>query len=70
MPLETTYEGMWVQGVGGDYTAIFPPNLLPAGTTQNAIGEAKDMFKMAHDKCPDSIVLAGGYRYVDLPSHH
>ena len=62
--LGDTYNGMWVQGVGEAYTATFPPNLLPAGTTQDAIDEAKNLFTRAHDKCPDSVVLAGGYRYV------
>lgn len=62
--LEDTYEEMWVQGVGGAYTAGFPANLLPGGTTQGAIDEAKGLFTMAHDKCPDSVILAGGYRWV------
>ena len=53
---------MWVQGVGGAYKAEIPPNLLPAGTTQESIDEAKTLFTMAHDKCPDSTVVAGGYR--------
>lgn len=59
---------MWVQGVGGDYTASWTPNFLPVGTTQEAIDEAKSLFTMAHDKCPDSVVLAGGYRYVNTSS--
>lgn len=53
---------IWVQGVGGPYEAAIAPNLLPAGTTQEAIDEAKRMFEMANTKCPDASVVAGGYR--------
>ena len=55
---------MWVQGVGDPYKADILPNLLPAGTTQGAIDTAKDLFIMAYEKCPDAVVVAGGYRYV------
>ena len=55
---------MWVQGVGGEYKAEFAPNFYPLGTTNESIAEAKRMYTMAHEKCPGSIILAGGYRYV------
>ncbi|TLS27209.1 hypothetical protein PpBr36_04908 [Pyricularia pennisetigena] len=52
---------IWVQGVGDPYDAAIAPNLLPAGTTQGAIDEAKRMFNLANTKCPNAAVVAGGY---------
>ncbi|MBE3041769.1 cutinase family protein [Candidatus Bathyarchaeota archaeon] len=63
--LDDTYEDMWVQGVGGPYTGSTAANFLPLGTNQESIDEAKRLFTMAHDKCPDSVVLAGGYRCAE-----
>lgn len=66
--LDDMYDGMWVQGVGGPYAAKTLDNLLPLGTTQEAIDEAKRLFSVAHDKCSDSVVLTGGYRCVEQVS--
>jgi len=49
------------QGVGGAYSAGLPENALPAGTTPGAISEATKMFTMADTKCPNTIIVAGGY---------
>lgn len=63
--LEAAYPGdIWIQGVGGKYTAGLTPNLLPKGTNQASIDEAKGLFTMANTKCPDSTVVTGGYRFV------
>ncbi|KAK3297170.1 cutinase-domain-containing protein [Chaetomium fimeti] len=59
--LTRTYSDMWVQGVGGPYDAGLGDNALPAGTSKAAIDEAKKMFTMANEKCPDAAVVAGGY---------
>lgn len=59
--LARTYQDMWVQGVGGPYDATLGDNALPAGTSKAAIDEAVKMFTMAHDKCPNAAVVAGGY---------
>ncbi|KAH6843326.1 carbohydrate esterase family 5 protein [Chaetomium sp. MPI-CAGE-AT-0009] len=52
---------IWVQGVGGPYSAGLAENFLPAGTSRGAIDEAKRLFTMANTKCPNAAVVAGGY---------
>ena len=62
--LEREYRtgGVWVQGVGGPYTAGLAANSLPAGTDRAAIDEAKRLFNLANTKCPNTPVVTGGYR--------
>ncbi|KAF5239333.1 hypothetical protein FANTH_9992 [Fusarium anthophilum] len=52
---------IWIQGVGGPYTADLAPNFLPEGTTDASIDEAKRLFQMAYDKCPETAVVTAGY---------
>jgi cutinase len=52
------------QGVGGAYSAGIAENVSAKGTSQGAIDEAKKMFELAASKCPQTVILAGGYRYV------
>ncbi|KAF7551814.1 hypothetical protein G7Z17_g4748 [Cylindrodendrum hubeiense] len=60
--LEDKYgDGIWIQGVGGAYTAGLSPNFLPKGTNQASIDEAKRLFTLAHTKCPNTPVVTGGY---------
>lgn len=60
--LERNFDDIWIQGVGGPYAALLSPNFLPTGTDRQSINEAKRLFNMAHTKCPDTPIVASGYR--------
>ena len=57
------------QGVGGKYTAGLATNALPGGTDSGAISESESMFNTAAQKCPETIMVGGGYRFVLRASH-
>jgi cutinase len=67
--LENKYgkANIWIQGVGGPYEADIPSNFESKGTNDASIAEAVRLFNMAHSKCPETPVVAGGYSYVPLP---
>uniref|UniRef100_A0A8H7N3T6 cutinase n=1 Tax=Bionectria ochroleuca TaxID=29856 RepID=A0A8H7N3T6_BIOOC len=60
--LQAQYDNIWIQGVGGAYTALISPNYLPNGTNRQSIDEGKRLFQLANIKCPKTPVVAGGYR--------
>jgi cutinase len=56
------------QGVGSPYDATVADNLLPQDTSPTDIGAATTMFDLANTQCPDTLIVAGGYRWVtDVP---
>ncbi|KAF5649383.1 cutinase 3 [Fusarium sp. NRRL 52700] len=61
--LEDKYgkDGVWIQGVGGAYRATLGDNALPRGTSSAAINEMLGHFNDANQKCPDAVLIAGGY---------
>ncbi|KAK4647363.1 uncharacterized protein QC761_0000170 [Podospora bellae-mahoneyi] len=52
---------VWVQGVGGAYSANLLDNLLSEGTTTAAINEMKSLLIRANSLCPQAKIVAGGY---------
>jgi cutinase len=53
------------QGVSNPaYTAGLMDNIRPVGTSESAIAEATKHFNNVHTKCPDSVMVSGGFRFV------
>jgi len=52
---------VWIQGVGGPYTATTATNLLPDGASTVAINEMVRLVNLAVSKCPNTKVTVGGY---------
>lgn len=49
-----------VEGV--DYAALLSTNALPGGADPAGIREMEGLLDDAARRCPDSIIVAGGYR--------
>jgi len=60
--LKRNYPGkVACQGVGRPYTAGLAENVSASGTSAAAIGEATKMFTTASTKCPNTVIVFGGY---------
>ncbi|CAG9991691.1 unnamed protein product [Clonostachys byssicola] len=59
--LKKKVSGIWIQGVGGPYTAGLGDNALPRGSSAAAIKEGVRLMNLAHEKCPNAAILTGGY---------
>ncbi|KAJ6258233.1 Cutinase [Drechslerella dactyloides] len=57
-----------VEGV--DYGALLGTNLLPGGADFPGIAIMRKLFEDAASKCPDSIIVAGGYSQGAALVHH
>lgn len=54
-------------GLGADENIGLKDNVSEKGTTDAAIAEGVKIFTLANTKCPDSVLVFGGYRFVSLP---
>ncbi|KAI8931309.1 hypothetical protein NX059_011651 [Plenodomus lindquistii] len=52
---------VWVQGVGGPYSADLGSNFLPGGSSTAGFNEGVRLFNLAQQKCPNTAIVAGGY---------
>ncbi|CAI6093537.1 unnamed protein product [Clonostachys chloroleuca] len=59
--LKKKVSGIWIQGVGGPYTAGLGDNAMPRGSSAAAIKEGVRLMNLAHEKCPSAAILTGGY---------
>lgn len=49
---------------GVDYPALLSTNLLPGGADLGGIATMRSLLSRAATQCPDSAIVAGGYRSV------
>jgi cutinase len=50
---------------GVDYDAALATNFLPGGADPLGIADMVSLFNNAGSKCPNSVIVAAGYRQVD-----
>ncbi|KAF3937853.1 Cutinase [Dactylella cylindrospora] len=58
-----------VAAEGIDYPALVTTNLLPGGADLNGIAEMKALLNDAASKCPNSILVVGGYSQGAAMTH-
>lgn len=62
--MKQAFGGNSVAVEGIDYAALLSTNFLPGGADPAGVSEMKALFVDAASKCPNSILVGGGYRYV------
>lgn len=60
--LKSAFGSARVAAEGVDYAALLTTNFNPGGADCAGIEELEDLLKDATSKCPDSAIVAGGYR--------
>ena len=61
--LKRAFGGNNVAVEGIDYAAALSTNFLPGGADPAGIREMRDLFVDASAKCPNAVLVGGGYRY-------
>lgn len=60
--LNQTYGSQNFAMQGVDYEAGLMGNVGNPGCSNKGVSGSQEMFNLAHTKCPQTVIIAGGYR--------